>query len=439
MSRSNEWPRAACRFNCSHSDLPDLPAPPLPFRWFFGSTPFKEAGGLCLCACVGVCISLAFTLALLSIVAGCGNGGRLVAISTAPEDATLRIDDAETDMAPLSRRLRFEENESHTILASRFGYTDQERVLKVDPLTGKLVISYKDAQNREIREMSGDELRITLPPKGRKLTFKVTPVPAMLSLDGQLLDPAPVTELNRWIQFSVDADKSWVPHRLTAHRAGFTDVTIPIRWTDQDAVYNLALEPFRKDLHISARPAGAEILINGESRGAEPVTLTKIPFPLDPVANQFATLKITARKPGYDPVDRVISWDDGKVDYSIDLSVRTKAVWIATDPPGAIVKLDNVEVRRDLAGASMATLDFPPADEAGTLRSYPGIATRKEGVTEWESAPFQIGWDNGQQSYKITLQEVKTRQVTLVRPHFVRAEGGWQVMATQCRPLLQKM
>src|SRR5881275_2551645 len=84
-------------------------------------------------------------LGILSV--GCASGGRLVSISTQPADAMLLIDDVDTVRAPSDQRFLFSDpNATHKVLASRFGYTDQERVIKEDPATGRLLASYKDAQ-----------------------------------------------------------------------------------------------------------------------------------------------------------------------------------------------------------------------------------------------------------------------------------------------------
>jgi len=372
-------------------------------------------------------IRLVFVAGFISLAFGCANPGLQVSISTQPSDAILLIDDMDTLRAPLDQRFQFAEGQTHKVLASRFGYSDQERVLKEDPATGRLLVSYRDAQGREFTETIQNDLKITLPPKQRKLTFVVTPVPGTVLLDGQPLAANPVSQVSKMVDFDVDAKNNWLPHSVTAKRTGFQDVTVPVQWTDPQPQYTLRLEPFRKDLHIITRPPGAEIFINGEPRGAEPVSIKSFPFPVDPDTNAYLPQKITAKKPGFDPIERIIGWDNGQTDYTIDLTVKTKAIRIVTDPPGATVTLDGAELGRDGAGASSATLNFAPVDDKGTPKVYAGFATHKEGDTEWESAPFHVGWDDGKKDYPVQLSEVKSRPLALLRARFSRGDRGWTV------------
>ena len=185
----------------------------------------------------------------------------------------------------------------------------------------------------------------------------------------------------------MDAENHWLPHTVTVTRPGFPDVSRSVQWTDPDPVYTLQLDPYRKDLHIVTRPPGAEIFINGEPRGAEPVSIRNFAFPVDPGTGQFMPQKITAKKPGFDPVEKVIGWDNGQTDYTIDLAARSKTVRIGTDPPGGVVKLDGSELSRDASGVFDRRPAFPPADDKGTPAVYTGTASKKDGDREWESRP----------------------------------------------------
>ncbi len=176
-------------------------------------------------------------------------------------------------------------------------------------------------------------------------------------------------------------------------------------------------------------PPGAEIFINGQSRGREPVDLKSFPFPVDPLTNADVPQKITAKKPGFDPAELVIAWDNGQTDYTIDLTVKSKSIRIVTDPPGATVTLDGTELGRDGAGASSATLKFAPVDDQGTPKVYAGTAELKIGEREWKAAPFEVGWDDGKSDYTVQLPEVKSRQLDLLRPRFTRGNGGWSVVS----------
>jgi hypothetical protein len=355
---------------------------------------------------------------------GCATPGRPVSISTDPADALIVIDGVDALPAPINQRFLFD-GQTHKVLASRFGYIDQERLLKEDTATGRLLVIYKDDQGREITETTETDLKISLPHKRRKVTFTVTPVAGMVLLDGRPLAANPVSQVSKVIEFDVDAKNNWLPHSVTAKRTGFQDISAAVQWIDPQPLYTLTLEPFRKDLRIITRPPGAEIFVNGEPRGAEPVSIKDFAFPVDPDTNAYLPQKITAKKPGFDPIERTIGWDNGQTDYTIDLTVKSKSIRIVTDPPGAAVTLDGAELGRDGAGASSATLSFAPIDDKGTPKVYLGAASRKDVNTEWEAAPFQVGWDDGRRDYTVVLSEVKSRPLALIRARFTRGERGW--------------
>ena len=103
-----------------------------------------------------------------------------------------------------------------------------------------------------------------------------------------------------------------------------------------------------------------------------------VPFNIDPQNNQWNQYKLRIDKPGYDPVDTVVSWDDGKTDYATDLRAHNKTVRISTIPGGGTVTIDGTEMKtRDDSGAVVASLAFPPINDRGDLKSYTVTASKK--------------------------------------------------------------
>ena len=64
-------------------------------------------------------------------------------------------------------------------------------------------------------------------------------------------------------------------------------------------------------------------------------------------------------------------------------AVKAKTVHIQTDPPGAIVKIDQQEIHTDDNGIGTATLTFRPVDDRGDLKTYEAVVSKKTADTEW--------------------------------------------------------
>src|SRR5206468_2940956 len=150
--------------------------------------------------------------------------------------------------------------------------------------------------------------------------------------------------------------------------------------------------PMKKDLNVTTTPPGAQVFLDDELLGASPVHDPGRTFPFDVAAGQFVPRQVKVVKPGYDSVVQQVSWDEGKTDYQIELLPKTKPVRILTDPPGASVAIDGVELKRDPAGNSITQLAFPPINDKGDLRSYSASIKKKTAETEWEPATIKIGW-----------------------------------------------
>jgi hypothetical protein len=292
-------------------------------------------------------------------------------------------------------------------------------------------LGFKDEPKMITRDYTSDTLELEMKQQTRKINLSIFPVAATVSIDGiPVTNNEPVSTLSRELSFTVDSKGAWTVHTATIERFGFQTQTKPITWTDRDPDYTINLDRVRKDLSITTTPPGANVSLDGQflgTTGSTPVRDPACEFDVDPDTNQWVTRTLHATKPGYDPVDKPISWDNGKTDYEVELPPKTKSIRIVTDPPGAMVTLEGKALPQDSAGTSyIEKLEFPP-DDKGQLKTFSGVAKKKTADSEWDPLAFSIGWDDGKTEYQITLKEILTRPVTLLEPVWEHTDSGWEV------------
>jgi Tol biopolymer transport system component len=352
------------------------------------------------------------------LLVGCSTT-RTFTIATQPADAKIAIDNVDRGQGKVTVPLVFKDkNTTHTVLVSRLGFKDQEI-----PLT---------------RDFDRTQIDVELRPKTRRITFTVAPAAATLKLDGKPLAKEPVSSLSPEIEFTVDAQDRWIPHKITAERPNFKPVDITVSWLDNKNTYPIKLEPLTKDVIVTSEPSGAMVYINGEEAGPTPHTIEDHPFPVDPATNEFLPQKLKLTKAGYPDVEAPIGWEDGKTDYPIDLSARQKQVRIVSDPPGATVTIEGKPLEKGADGASVGQLQFPPTNEKGDLRTYKATAVLKNANAEWEPKDVVIAWDEGRSDYAVKLKEIITRPVPLLSVDFQRGPEGWEAQPKRSLTLAMK-
>ena len=346
------------------------------------------------------------SLLLLLCATGCAVT-RDVTVLTKPGDADLSIDGLPSGKSPLTQTLSFAtEAETHSITAKRFGYKDTSITVGKDEPPSPMLI----------------ELR----PVTKHVNFTVLPVPGIISIDGKPLSPDPVTQMSTELEFDIDPQNHWLSHTVSVERPGYKRVEQKVNWGDVSGEYVLNLDVMRKDLSITTTPSGAQVSVNGETLGASPITYVGFPFPVKPDTNEWIPQHVHVTKPGYDPVDLSISWDDGKKDYHIDIPPKTKTVRIVSKPSGAVIKIDGVSTTTDASGVTTAKLPFPPVDDRGTPRIYTGTAIKTAGDSLWEPLSFTLHWDEGKTDYELPLKEIKTRNIELLRIKPIHGDQIWQ-------------
>jgi Tol biopolymer transport system component len=347
---------------------------------------------------------------LLFLVTGCAVQ-REVTITARPADAVISVGGVQRGPGPVTAVLTF--NTAQDVVrvgASRLGYKD--KVLEIT--------------QQNVR----DTINIELPPQTKRVTITSSPVPAVLSVDGKPLVADPVRSVTRDLEFTVDARNQWNTYVVTAERPGYEKAQRVVSFTDGVGEYVLNLEQKKKDLNITTTPPGAEVTIDGRAVGTSPVQVSALPFDVDD-QGQWVAKRVRAVKPGYDPVDVPISWDDGRADYNVALLPKAKLVRITPDPAGSVVTIDGKELERDANGVSSVKLPFPPIDEKGTLRAYTATVSKKTETSEWYPLEQVIGWDDGREDYFVTLKEVLTRPVPTISLAMKRTDEGWRATADE--------
>ena len=354
---------------------------------------------------------ICFPLLLLILTAfGCATN-RTITITARPADARIEIDHIDRGEGPVTETFSFSnDTDVHEIGAKRLGYQDYFHNIA--------------------RDYTASEFPIEMQHQRRKINVTVFPVPAYLDLDGIPLSTEAVSSISSEVQFTVDGKNDWQTRTVTANRFGYKPAIVPISWIDGKNDYTINLEHLTKDISVTINPPGAEVYLDsqliGKTSAGQPLKYPAVPFFTDE-NNQWKSRKLTARKDGYDPVGKDISWDNAQTDYTLDLTAKSKSVRIVTDPPFAVITLDGVKYPSDGSGATVIqNLSFPP-DEKGVLKVYTGVASKKTADSEYEPFKFSIAYDSGKPEYDLQLKEILIRPVPLLEAAWERGDEGWVV------------
>ena len=347
--------------------------------------------------------------AVLLLVTGCAVQ-KTVTIVTTPPDAAVKVNGIERGTSPVLEKFTFQQpTDVSYVTATRKGYQDLTVTVTQDAL-------------------NGPTLPMQLKPYVRRINIIVQPVPAIVSIDGRPLTAEPVSSVTADVEFGVDKGDNWLPHTIVAERMGFIKSEQTVKYADQASLYSMKLEDMSKDLRISSEPSGARAFIDGEEIGNTPLTIKQRAFQYDVVGNRWIDHVLRVQKPGYDPVESKLSWDDGKVDYPIALQPKRKTVRLLIDPPDAVVKIEGAEVGRD-GKATVADLVFTPINDRGELRTFKVHVAKKTADAEYYPLDTTMTWDDGKTDYPIKLREVLSRPMPAVTVGMVRENDEWKLKA----------
>src|SRR5437762_2116790 len=157
----------------------------------------------------------------------------------------------------------------------------------------------------------------------RQITISTRPPDANIKVDDVDRGRGQVTEK---LVFN-DKDSK---HTVTVSRLGFKEQTATLKRDYSGDTLQIDLRPLTR--RITTNPPGAQVYLDGEALGTSPVSVTARPFPVDVQTDEVVPQKLRVVKPGYDPVETTIGWEEGKTEYRIDLTAKTKVVRFITDP-----------------------------------------------------------------------------------------------------------
>ncbi len=361
-------------------------------------------------------------LCALVLLTGCAVQ-RTVTITTRPPDALVKVNGAERGRGSVVEKFTFKNpGDVFYVTASRKGFQDKTVTVT--------------------RENAQETLSLEMKPQVRRVSITTSPVPAIISVRGpdglaRPLTPEPASVVSADVEFTVDAQDNWITHTVVAERKGFLKAEQVISWTDNTPVYNLRLDPMRKDLKITTNPAGATVFIDGVEVGTSPVHEKQRPFEFDVTDNNWVDKTIRVTKPGYDPIERKISWDNAETDYEIDLIPKQKTVTIKTDPADAKVEIEGGKVRATPEG-NVADLVFAPVNDRGDLRTYKVKVTKKSPEADYYPGELSIGWEDGKPEYSIKLREILSQPTDVTTVKMVREGNDWKLLAETQKTISMK-
>ncbi len=348
-------------------------------------------------------------LLLVFFIAGCTTT-REITITARPPDTMITVDNGlQKGMGQITATIKFKnDTDVHLVTAQRRGYQDKTIALH--------------------RDDPSNSVEVDLSPYQKHLSFSIVPIPANVYVDGTPITSGPVSQAGSVQDFTIDEQDNWTHHDIVASREGWEPARLTVNWTDASADYVLQLQPKRKDVTITTNPPGATVNLDGTDIGTGPVVAKQLAFPFDNSSGQFPSKRIIISKAGYDPVERDISWDNGKGDYQIDLVPHQKIVRIVTDPAGAVVSINGQQAVPGPDGVPTIQLSYVP-DNDGNLPVFTANASKQTQQTEWYPANIPIGWDDGRSEYSVTLKEIMTRFVQQTTVDLQRdSDGVWQIV-----------
>lgn len=342
---------------------------------------------------------------IATLLVGCAQQ-RQYTVNTTPSDAAIILNGAERARGFYKFKLSFDSPQTtYSMLVSRPGFEDSLLPLNLNAPSGVMNVALK--------------------PKTRSITINVEPADANLFFDNKPITDQPVITHRHEFPFQLDSALRSVPHTIRAAREGYAPVETAITFEDPRSAVNLTLGTLQKDLIINTTPPGAIITLDGIEAGTSPVTMKDIPFLYDAEKESFVPRMLVATRLGYPPTQMDVSWDDGKTEYALNLKQFAKTVQILTEPADAKLIMEGRELRPDAAGVRSATLEFPPIDDQGNLKTYTLQATVEHPNEIWTPASATIGWDEGQTQYVVTVDEVLVRQVSARAVEYRASNGKW--------------
>jgi Tol biopolymer transport system component len=229
----------------------------------------------------------------------------------------------------------------------------------------------------------------------RVIRITTRPQPAAVRIDGTDVGTAPVV-------YPFVFSGSRPIHRINLERLGFQDSTVIVT---RQSPHNLVvdLKPITRRVTIAVGPYPATLRINGQPVAPEPVATytTDLSFTLDP-ENRWTTYKVTAERPGFQPAQQTIAYNDPDATYQLNMQPMYKAVTITSKPPGATVTLGDQTIGTTpmtYRGANNAGVPFYIDPQTNQWIGY----TFHVAKTGYAPHDARVSWDDGRTDYTVDL------------------------------------
>lgn len=194
----------------------------------------------------------------------------------------------------------------------------------------------------EIGDAASQEQRIRLQPLPGSLSVNSVPEGASLRLDGELLGQTPLDAL----------EVAAGDYQLTLEAPRYLPLTQPLTVTGRqvEQTLTLVMDPAWAEVAVDSRPAGAEVLVDGESLGQTPATVE--------VLQGERTL--TLRLAGFADAQRLLDVTPGQrlTLEPLTLTPAAGMLSLSSAPGGANVNLDG-----EFAGQTPLELELSPDRE----------------------------------------------------------------------------
>jgi len=216
-----------------------------------------------------------------------------------PTGAEVTVDGQRRGLTPVTLELEWGE---HRIRIDKSGFSSIESAIVLDRAT---------AEYRFALPTQGSQ-----PPSGAAgsgctghLFVKTEPSGASVRVDGRLLD-----DKSPLLAEGLPCGTRRVTLTLADHEDADRQVTVQGGRAEQLSV---ALVPRRARVRIAARPAGADIFVDGQRRGQTPLTIDDI---------GWGEHRLRLEKPGFEPLERVLLVDRAFVEQEFVLATATPAM-----------------------------------------------------------------------------------------------------------------
>ena len=344
--------------------------------------------------------------ALCLLALGCGQT-REFQITTNPNDASIDVNGRKFGNGTARVKMTFsEERPTNIISITREGFYDAIKD-----------VTYTSPESK---------LNFKLEPLKRPLEIHVRPaIDATVLLDGKIVGKGPIFKCD--YAFALDANNQPLVQTIRVEAANFAPAEKQIDWENSPEIVLLSLAPLEKDITVRTNLPGATIYdFEGADRGIGPITLKQVKFTFDPQSDRFNSRRVVAKLAGYPDTPFDISWDDGKLDYTIPIQPFRKDVTIVTEPADAVVKNDAGQVVPiDAKGNRKISVELPPdANSIPITRTF-DVTVNHEGE-QWKPAKLTVGWDGGQPKYTLKLEEILTRPTKTIDAAFRFENREWK-------------